>query len=841
MANVGNKEQFFYSDPRLEMTFGERVFVRIVVALFWMVLTAITLLLIFMRESNLRFLGYFFALFILDRLLNLNRPEKLFDKKIEKKILADPNLKLNLLPYCEFSLRKNIESAFDKTILQGGNFYLRLLEDFLADKKFQEIFKKLEINPEEIESAINDLLNKSIQKISKKELVKIVNDLVVAAYFLKDRNYLQNKHIFSAIFYVQNNDIERLKNYFQFNEKDIQLASVFSEFRAKLGLIRSIPTQRRGFVKLFKYRRQRIMNRAWTARPTPTLDNFSTDLTNLARLEKIGFLIGHEQELKQVINILSRATHNNVLLVGEPSSGIDSIVRHIAYLIIKDEVPEELFDKRLVMLSIDELVSGCDPAALSEKLKKIVSEVLIADNVILYIPEIYNLFRTSGQNYMQAAEILLPMLSRNDFQVIGSTTPNIFKKELEPKSDFLATFDIVRVLEISEEEAILFLIYTSLILEKQYKVSISYRAIKNVVQIAHRYFRDKLLPQSADDLLKEVVADVRNLGQKIVTGDDIIRVSQQKINIPLKGASKEEAEKLLNLEDLIHERLIDQEEAVKEVSKALREYRAGLSRKGGPIASFLFAGPTGVGKTELAKILAKIQFGSEQNMIRFDMSQYQDKKSIFDFVGTPEGDKSGALTEAVRQKPYSLILLDEFEKAYPDLLNIFLSVFDDGRLTDNFGRVIDFTNTIIIATSNAHSNLIKQRIEEGVSIEEIATEVKKKLTEYLPPELINRFSDIIVFKPLTPDDLIKITHLLLNDVAETLKEEKGIELTFDDSAVEQLVKIGYDPVFGARPLRNAISDNISELLAEKILKGELLSGSRPEIKYENGKFEVVVG
>lgn len=837
MNIVGNKEQFFYRDTRLEMTFFERVFVRWMVILFWVGITVLAVMFILMRESSLRFLGYFLVLFILDRLLNLNRPEKIFNRQFEKQILKNPDLKINLLPYCEISIRKIIESAYDKTILQGGNFYLHLLNEFVTSKRFRDVFKKLELEPEEVEAAINDLLSKNSEKKAKREIIKMVSELVAAAYFLRDRNYIKSKDVFSAIFYIQNSEIERLKNYFRLNEKDITLAAVFAEFASQVKKWRVIPEERRAFVKEFKHKRQRIMNRAWTARPTPTLDNFSTDLTNLARLEKVGFLIGHEKELRQVINILSRASNNNVLLVGEPSVGIGAIVRHVAYLISKDEVPRELFDKRLVMLSIDELVAGCDAITITERLKKIINEILVAHNIILFIPDIHNLFKTSTQGYLQAAEILIPMISKSGIQTIGSTTPDILKRELEDKKDFISLFETVRVEEISENEAILFLIYSSLILEKRFKIQITYPAIKNAVNIAHRYFRDKLLPLSADDFLKEVVADVKNLGQKIVRSEDVVRVAQQKINVPLTVASKEEAQQLLNLEEIIHERLIDQEEAVKEVSRALREYRAGLSRKGGPIATFLFVGPTGVGKTELAKTLARIQFGSEQAMVRFDMSQYQDKKSIFDFIGTPEGDKAGILTESIRQKPYALILLDEFEKAHPDLLNIFLSVFDDGRLTDNFGRIIDFTNTIIIATSNAHSNLIKQRIEEGVDIKDIAAELKKRLTEYFPPELLNRFSDIIVFRPLRPEDLIAITNLLLNDLAKNLKEEKGIELIFDESVIKQLVAIGYDPVYGARPLRNAISDNIRSLLAEGILRNDFTAGDKVLLVYENEKFE----
>jgi len=840
MEIKGNREQFFYRDVRLEMTFFERILARFIIILFWALMIAASILLILMKESTLRFLGYFGIIFLLDRLVNFNRPNRYFDKSFDRQILSKSDSKINLWFYCENPVKKILETALDKTFINGGNFYLRLLDEFLNNIRFREIFTKLEINSDEIRGALRENFKKNPDKKTKKELLKMINDLIVGAYFLRDKIFIRMRDVFIGLFYIQDIEVERIKNYFRIQADDVYSATVFSEFKKQIGGgLFVTPETRGGFIKEFKRKRHRIMNRAWTARPTPFLDSVSIDLTDLARAEKIGFLIGHEQETRQLINVLSRATRNNVLLVGEPSIGIGAIVRHVAYLIIKDEVPPELFDKRLLMLSIDEFVAGCEPQEVTERVQKIVREILEAGNIIIFIPDIHNLLRTSGQNYLSAAEVLLPILSRGNFQIVGATTPQAFKKDIESREDFISTFEIIKVNELSEEEAILFLTYTSLILEKTYKVSITYSAIKNAVKIAHRYFRDKLLPLSADDLLKEVLADVRNLNQKVVTGDDVIRVSQQKINIPLKFAESEEASKLLNLESLIHERLIDQEEAVQEVSKALREYRTGLSRKGGPIASFLFVGPTGVGKTELSKILAKIQFGSETNMIRFDMSQYQDKKSIFDFVGTPEGDKPGALTEAVRQKPFSLILLDEFEKAHSDLLNLFLSVFDDGRLTDNFGRIIDFTNTIIIATSNAHSNLIKERIEAGISIEDIAAELKKRLTEYFPPELLNRFSDIIVFKPLTPNDLLKITQLLLNDLAKELEAERGIKLFFDEKAVNQLVEIGYDPVYGARPLRKVISDNIKAILAEKILQSEIKIGDELLLTFENNKFSLI--
>ncbi|MEK9168339.1 MAG: AAA family ATPase, partial [Patescibacteria group bacterium] len=372
--------------------------------------------------------------------------------------------------------------------------------------------------------------------------------------------------------------------------------------------------------------------------------------------------------------------------------------------------------------------------------------------------------------------------------------------------------------EISEAEAIKLLTYDSIILESQYKITVSFGAIKQAVSLAHKYFRQKLLPSSAEDLLKEALADATQKGDKVLQADDIIAIAERKINIPIHRAGKEEAEKLLNLENIIHERLIDQEEAVKAVSRALREYRSGLSRKGGPIAVFLFVGPTGVGKTELSKILTKIQFGSENMMLRFDMSEYQDKQSIFRFIGSPDGKMAGNLTEAVIQKPYCLILLDEFEKAHPDILNLFLQVFDDGRLTDNFGRTVDFTNTIIIATSNAHSEFIKTHIEAHTPMETIAEELKKKLTDYFKPELLNRFSGVIAFKTLSRENIEAIAGLHLKDLAQSLEETNGISLDFDEAVVKKIAELGYDPVFGARPLRGVISEKLRSVLAEKILR-----------------------
>lgn len=836
MTETSVNSNISFNDIRLRMNFISRLIVRILIFIFYVVLAVVAGLLIASQGANIRYLGVFLGIFLIDRLIYLNEPKRKFDKKFRQ--IIESGKKINLADYSHDSFRRFLEVAVEKTMIGGGNFYLRLLNEFLALKEFRQVLVKLDIKPEEFRYYLQDKIKKTEEIKTKSELLVMAENLAVASLKYCGALYLRPRDLFLTLFFVEDEDLGRVLNYFKLNPDDLKVAVVFSEYQKKFLGLNRIPATLSSFIKKMPSQRHRIMNRAWTARPTPYLDSVSTDLTDLAREERVGFLIGHEGEFKRLVDIMSRSTKNNALLVGESGSGKDTVVMHLAYQMVKDDVPSELFDKRLVMLSISQLVSGAESTQMIERTHRIIQEILMAGNIILYIPDIQNLVRTSGEKFLSIADALIPILNRSDFQVIGACAPQDFKRDVESKSDFVSTFEVIRVEEISEEEAIELLSYLTLILENQYKISITFRAIKQAVKISHRYFRDKLLPSSAEELLKETLADVKNRGESVVREDDIIQISQAKLNIPLKEATAEEAEGLLNLEDKIHNRLIDQEEAVKAVSRSLREYRAGLSRESGPIATFLFVGPTGVGKTELAKIITKIQFGSEVSMVRFDMSEYQDKKTIFRFIGAPDGEMGGTLTDSIRQKPYSLILLDEFEKAHPDILNIFLSVFDDGRLTDNLGRVVDFSNTIIIATSNAHSDIIKDDLEQGMSMEDVTKELKKRLTDYFRPELINRFTDIIVFKTLAPEDLRKIAVILLREITNVLEEKQGVKIQFDDSAIDRLVQIGYSPIYGARPLRNAISDNIKSLLAEKILRKEFNCGDCLELKFDGGNFVI---
>jgi len=469
-------------------------------------------------------------------------------------------------------------------------------------------------------------------------------------------------------------------------------------------------------------------------------------------------------------------------------------------------------------------------------MKAIVDEIFMAGNIILYIPDIHNLVRTSGTTYLSAADALMPVITANTFPIVGTSYPKEFKQFIEPRSDFVGMFESIMVNEISEADAEKVLTYESFLLERQSKVAVSFGAIKRAVILAKKYLRDKYLPSSAEELLKSAIVDAERRGEKTVTPDRVTAVAEEKVNIPMHEAEGDEAEKLLHMEELIHHRIIGQDEAVKAVAQALREYRSGLTRKGGPIASFLFVGPTGVGKTELAKILAELQFGSQKMMVRFDMTEYQDKTSFYRFIGSPDGSTRGALPDAVMEKPYSLVLLDEVEKAFPDILNVFLQVLDDGRLTDNMGRVVDFTNTIIIATSNAHSDIINEALSKGESMTDISDYLKARLTDVLKPELLNRFSKIIVFKNLDPRELPRIAEINTGELVAAAKSQ-GITLSFSPEAIARIAKLGYDPAFGARPLRRTIDEQIRAPLSEAMLAKKIVKGARVTCVVKDDKFD----
>lgn len=839
----------FY-EPRFKMSHFWRFSARLLSYSFYAVLMATVGVFLFSDVKQLFWTGILISFFLADRWLHFGKAEKSivgllrFPRPSRRSGGTTPISKnINVVPYLSSQSFGILERAYDKTLVVSGNFYLFVLKFLVQLPSIKAGLLRMDVGIEDLRKKINEVIasegeDSTKEKFSNKDLYSNLEMFVKQAFLTAidfKNDCIEPVDLFVALSVVNNQKINQIFNLFEIKAFDLEQAMIFGKFQSNFW--NRLPISIGGFAKYPKKIRHRVMNRAWTSQATPTLDRFGVNLTDLAIAGKAGFLIGRENEYSRLVDILSRPEKPNALLIGEPGSGKEALIAALAFNITKDEAPEALFDKRLIALQIGDLISGADQQEIFSRLNKISEEIISSGDIILYISDIHNLTKPLKEGGTSAADVLMPIVSNDAFPLIGAAYPKEFKQFIEPISGFSENFEIIRIEEISENDAIRILTYESLLLESQYRTIISLKAIRTAVEISHRYFRKKLLPGSAEDLLKEVLVSNQKHKDKLLQADDIIAVAERKINIPIQRAGKDETEKLLNLEDIIHQFLIDQETAVKGVSRAIREYRSGLSRKGGPIASFLFVGPTGVGKTELAKILSKIQFGSEQAMARFDMSEYQIKESIMRFIGTPDGKTSGNLTETIYQKPYSLILLDEFEKAHPDILNLFLQVFDDGRLTDNLNRVVDFSNTIIIATSNANSDFIKEQIEKGNSIEKISDKIKSKLTACFRPELLNRFSQIVVFKNLSKSDIEAIAKIQLKSLAKTV-EEQGISLSYGDEVVKKIAELGYDPIFGARPLRGVISEKLRGVLAEKILKGEAVRGSAVRLEVKDNDIDI---
>lgn len=569
------------------------------------------------------------------------------------------------------------------------------------------------------------------------------------------------------------------------------------------------------------------VNRAWTARATPTLDQFGVDLTRLAQKGKLPKVVGKEKAIAQTIRILSRSTRNHVLILGEAGCGKTVMVQGLAQKIIEGGVPKALFSKRIVSLNLSRLLAGTKTRGEFEgRLIKILDETKEAGNVILFLDEIHNLARITeeGEDILGTFE---PYLSSSAFQTIGATTWENFQKFIEPQSAFANLFQIVSLPEATIQETLQILQIISLDLEKRHRTLISLPALEATVELSERFIRYRVLPDKAVAVLEEAVAWVGQ--KKKVTREDVARTISAKVEIPLTEITKEESEKLLHLEERLHQRIINQEKAIKAIADAMRRARVGLKEEKRPICALLFIGPTGVGKTEIAKALAEIWFGKEEAMVRLDMSEFQTKESINKLLGSPPSGENpgrrGILTDTVRQKPFTLLLLDEIEKAHPDILNVFLAIIEDGRATDGRGRVVHFNNTIIIATSNAGTYLFEEGTKRGWQKEETEQKLKEELRKFFRPEFLNRFDSIIICKSLSRQDIQNIVKLKLAKLAQKMAKKK-IYLDFEEGLIKKLAQRGYHPTRGARPLRRLIANTLENWLARKMLEGSIREGEK---------------
>ena len=833
---VEKKTELYFSDAFFFWPVWKRFFYKVILTVFISLGLIFSFSLVLFRIQpweNLGILILFFFIYTFQKQNFSDLP--LSEQYLKKKRI---NLARFLSPQAKNVLieAKNISFAFQLDFFHGM-FY-----ELLSKREIVDALSILDISSNDIKELKEKIKEK---KVSKKEITeenyqKFLEKIVHLALFEAEKikkDCISPESLILALYSVGDSKIADAFNFYRVEKNDLVVAFVLNYLSRIKGIevVRGLADKRE-----FDFRLKRVkVNRSFTSRPTPFLDLYGLDFTELALRLKIGIMIGHTQEYQSLLDILCRQGKRNILLVGPAGVGKDTIVSYLAFNLIRDKTPLKLRDRRLISLSLSSFLEDTkEPLEVYDRLTKITKELLINRDIIIYLPQFHNYKLLAQKGGFTALDTFRSLINSSWVPVIAATTPGDYRRYLESDPIVKENFEIIKVKELSSEESVKFLAYRSLELQRKSKIKISYKAIKRAVTLAQRFLTSMPLPSSAESLLTEAIEGVRRKGKKIVLEQDIVDLVSLKTQVPLEISSEQEREKLLNLEKLIHKELINQEKAVSLVSAALRQYRVGLTSTKKPIGVFLFVGPTGVGKTQLAKTLAKIYFGSEKTMIRFDMAEYQDRKSINRFIGNPEGTISGSLTEAVKNNPFSLILLDEFEKAHSDVLNIFLPVFDEGRLTDNLGQVIDFTNTIIIATSNALSDFIKNEIEKNVDIDNLSERLKKKLTNYFKPELLNRFNEVVVFRTLTQEHLKEIVKLKLNELTSALSKNKKIELSFDNSVIEQLAKLGYNPIFGARPLDSVIRHYIKDNLASSILKKKIGSNTKVHFAFEENEFKV---
>jgi ATP-dependent Clp protease ATP-binding subunit ClpA len=560
------------------------------------------------------------------------------------------------------------------------------------------------------------------------------------------------------------------------------------------------------------------MNRAWTALPTPFLDSVATDLTLRASYGHLSESVSREKELERLLDTLAGGTVKNVLLIGEEGSGRTDLISAVASKIVEDAVPDVLKDKRLLQLDLNQILTEGDGTT---KLQQIINEVVQAGNVILAIPDVKSL-AGSGEA-LDGSSVLAGALKNGDIQVITTSTYSDYHRYVEQNASLRTQLQTVELHQLSISEVVPVLELYLPQLESKHSVTITYPAIETAAAYGESYMQNLPAPAGAKQLLETACLLVKKASKNFVKKQDVERAVESLVHVPVQAAGKDEAEKLLNLESLLHERVVGQTSAVAAVAEAMRRARAGLQVGNRPIGSFLFVGPTGVGKTELAKALCETYFGPESSMQRFDMSEFQSTESITTLIGTPE-TQGGVLTQAIREKPFGLLLFDELEKAHPEVLNLFLQVLDDGRLTEANGRTVSFKNTIIIATSNAQARAAAEAVGAGAN----QSKVMQLLEESFKPEFINRFDGVIPFMQLTKPEILQITELLCKDIV-TKAAEKEIKLSISTDALEKLAELGFDPQYGARPLRRVVEQKLEGILARLLLEKQIGKGSALQI------------
>lgn len=774
------------------------VFLRAFVFLF----LVLVLLIVPYKDIWVRLLFVFYALFLINEVFNAFKISRLMPPLR----VSDVNtITEDIVSYQALKAYAKAESAFDLVISLHKKIEIR----FIIEK----------IDPEMVISPFNITKDELLEKAF--DLAKTVNadyirevDLFVAYLLLTEdrtkllqRNDLRQEDVVNLLHWARN----------KFLSQNLSWEIVFSGE----GIFDSLLT-------------------GWNTEAK----KYAQDLTKKVLSYKFPpLVIGRDKEYEELLSILAKDRENNVILVGEPGTGKTSLLEYFAYASFMRNVPNKLVGKRVYEIAVDKIIAGVgNQGELEARIRELFQDIYYSSNTIIFVQNIENIFGGGGFN-LDITGAIFEYLKEGKVQIVGTTTRSAYKTRLENRDQIKTLFDVIFFLEPDEKSA-LFMIFEKVVeIEKKHRVWFSYGAVKQTVELSSSYFVDRYLPGKAISLLEELAADANALGRKLIEAKDVVGKIERKTKVVISAPTADEKKILLSLEDKMHKRIIGQDFAVDALSGAIRRLRSGFKSARRPIGTFLFLGPTGVGKTETARVLADIYFGSEKNMIRLDMSEYQTQDSLKRLLGSLPGENysPSEFLEEMRERPFSLVLLDEFEKADSRVQDVFLQVFEDGRITDNLGRTVSFVNAIIIATSNAGAEFVREKIKEARDNSSFKKEVISLLLEkgVFKPELVNRFDEIVFFKPLSKEETRKIASLIL---AFALKEfeKKSIYINFDDKILDKIVYQGYDLEFGARNIRRYIENNIESYISVQYLDDKIKKGDRKLLTVDNNENIILV-